>query len=253
MPTDYSGKVALITGGSTGIGRATALQFAAAGAKVAIADVNEAAAEETVQAIKDTGAEAIFIKTDVSQEADVIAMLQTVLEAYGRLDCAFNNAGISGASGPLHDYSFADYQRVIDINLSGVWLCMKYEIGAMLQGGGGAIVNTSSVLGLVATAGLSPYVAAKHGVLGLTREAGVAYAKQNIRVNCVNPGWIRTQMTVDNNAIPSDMVERWAARSPIGRMAEPDEVAHVVLFLCSDEASFITASAYTVDGGLTAI
>lgn len=252
MP-DFSGKVVLVTGGSTGIGRATALAFAKAGAKVAIADVNEAAADQTVQDIRHQQAEAIFIKTDVSQSAEVQHMVKVVMDTFGRLDCAFNNAGISGGSAlPIHDMPEEQWHRVIAVNLTGVWLCMKYEIPAMLQGGGGAIVNTSSVLGLVAAPGVSPYVAAKHGVVGLTREAGLTYASEGIRVNCVNPGYIRTAMTTENPALPADYMERLAAKQPIGRMADPAEVAAAVLFLCSAEASFITATTFAVDGGLTA-
>lgn len=253
MTADFSGQVALITGGSTGIGRATALAFAKAGAQVAIADVNEAAANETVSLIRNQQGEAIFIRTDVSQSADVQHMVKVVMETFGRLDCAFNNAGIAGqAAAPVHELPEEQWHRVIAVNLTGVWLCMKYEIPAMLQGGGGAIVNTSSVLGLVAAPGMSPYVAAKHGVVGITREAGLSYAAHGIRVNCVNPGYIRTAMTTESTALPADYMERLAAKQPIGRMADPAEVAAAVLFLCSAEASFVTATTFAVDGGLTA-
>lgn len=253
MPADFTGKVAIVTGGSTGIGKATALAFAKAGAKLVIADVNEDAANQTVQEIRNHKAEAIFVRTDVSQSADVQAMIKITLETYGRLDCAFNNAGISGANHPIHEHPEDLWHKVIAINLTGVWLCLKYEIGAMLQAGnGGAIVNTSSVLGLVGVQALSPYVAAKHGVVGLTKESGQTYAQQGIRVNCVNPGYIRTPMTMQNEGISVEMMEQIAAGEPIGRMAEPDEVANAVLFLCSDEASFITGTTLAVDGGYTA-
>ncbi len=253
MAANFSGKAVLITGGSTGIGRATALAFAKAGAKVAIADVNEAAANEVVQAIRNLQAEAIFIKTDVSQSADVQNMVKTVIGTFGRLDCAFNNAGVSGDQLPIHETSEELWQRVININLTGVWLCLKYEITAMLQAGyGGAIVNTSSVLGLVGTQALSPYVAAKHGVVGLSKEAAITYGKHGIRVNAINPGYIRTPMTTENPGVPNERLLKLSAYEPIGRMAEPEEVANAVLFLCSDEASFITGTTLAIDGGYTA-
>ncbi|PJF44755.1 MAG: short chain dehydrogenase [Phototrophicales bacterium] len=248
MP-DFSGKVALVTGGASGIGRATAIAFAKAGAKVAVADVNEKGGEQTVQKIREQQGEAIFIKTDVSQSAQVQNMVKTTVDTFGRLDYAFNNAGISGDQLPIHETPEELWHRVISINLTGVWLCMKYEIPQMLKNGGGAIVNTSSVLGLVGIQYLSPYVAAKHGVVGITKEAALTYGPQNIRVNCVNPGVIRTAMTTENPSIPVEAMEQMAATQPIPRMADPSEVAAVVVFLCSDEASYITGVALPVDGG----
>jgi NAD(P)-dependent dehydrogenase (short-subunit alcohol dehydrogenase family) len=252
MAGRVAGKVALVTGGSSGIGRATAQIFAREGAKVVVADVLVEGGEETVRLIKAAGGEAIFVKTDVSQPADVEALVKRAVETYGRLDCAFNNAGIEGVIQPTADYSEAHWDRVIAINLKGVWLCMKSELQQMLKQGGGAIVNTASVAGLVGGAGASAYVASKHGVNGLTKTAALEYAKAGIRVNAVCPGAIRTPMLERAFAGNPQLMESMAAMEPVGRMAAPEEVAEAVVWLCSDAASFVTGLPMAVDGGWVA-
>lgn len=250
--TDFGGKVALVTGGATGIGKATAIAFARAGAKVVIGNRNAEAGEAVVKTIKDDGGEASFIRTDVSSEDDVRALVDHAVSAYGRLDCAFNNAGIGGAAGPLADQSTENYDKVMAINVKGVWLAMKYEIREMLKTGGGAIVNNSSVGGLVGFAGVSIYSASKHAVMGLTKSAALEYSARGIRVNAVNPAVIRTPMAeglAKTNKIEPD---GFAAIHPIGRIGEPQEVADVVLWLCSEQASFVTGTGIRVDGGFTA-
>ena len=246
------GKVALITGGSTGIGRATAQIFAREGAKVAVADVNVEGAEETVKLIKDAGGEAIFIKTDVSQTADAEAMVKKVVETYGRLDCAFNNAGIEGELQPTQDYAEATWDRVVGINLKGVWLSMKAEIQQMLSQGGGAIVNTASAAGLVAVPAMSAYVAAKHGVVGLTKTAALEYAKSGIRVNAVCPGGVDTPMVKRVFSNNPQFAEAAASAEPVGRLAQPAEIGEAVAWLCSEAASFVTGHPMAVDGGMVA-
>lgn len=246
------GKVALITGGSTGIGRATAQIFAREGAKVAVADVNIEGAEETVRLIKDAGGDAIFIKTDVSQAADAEAMVKKVVETYGRLDCAFNNAGIEGDLQPTQDYAEATWDRVMGINLKGVWLSMKGEIQQMLSQGGGAIVNTASVAGLVAVPAMSAYVAAKHGVVGLTKTAALEYAKAGIRVNAVCPGGVDTPMVKRVFGNNPQFAEAAVAAEPVGRLAQPAEIGEAVVWLCSEAASFVTGHPMAVDGGVVA-
>ncbi len=246
------GKVALITGGSTGIGRACAQIFVREGAQVAVADVNVEDAEETVRLIQDAGGEAVFIRTDVSKAADVEAMVKTVIKTYGRLDCAFNNAGIEGEVRSTQEYAGATWDRVIAINLKGVWLSMKAEIQHMLSRGGGAIVNTASAAGLVAVPDMSAYVAAKHGVVGLTKTAALEYAKAGIRVNAVCPGGVDTPMLrrVFTNNPPA--AEAVAAAEPVGRLAQPAEIGEAVVWLCSEAASFVTGHPMVVDGGFVA-
>src|SRR5215510_2016450 len=245
-------KVALVTGGGSGIGRATALAFAREGAKVVVADVVVTGGEETVQMIKTAGGEAIFVKTDVAKPAEVEALVKKIVETYGRLDCAFNNAGIEGEATPTVEYSEEGWNRVIDINLKGVWLCMKHEIPQMLKQGGGAIVNTASVAGLVGFAGLSAYVASKHAVNGLTKTAALEYAKSGIRVNSVCPGVIRTPMVERFFSANPQASESMAALEPVGRLGKPEEIAEAVVWLCSDAASFVTGLPMAVDGALTA-
>jgi NAD(P)-dependent dehydrogenase (short-subunit alcohol dehydrogenase family) len=252
MAGRVAGKVAVVTGGSSGIGRATALIFAGEGAKVVVADVVVEGGEETVRLINAAGGEAIFVKTDVSQPAEVEAMVKKAVDAYGRLDCAFNNAGIEGVIQPTVDYSEAHWDRVIAINLKGVWLCMKAELQQMLKQGGGAIVNTASVAGLVGLPGFSAYVAAKHGVNGLTKTAALEYAKAGIRVNAVCPGAIRTPMLERAVRANPGSEEQFVAVEPIGRMAAPAEVGEAVVWLCSDAASFVTGLPMAVDGGWVA-
>ena len=253
MAESLTGKVALVTGGSSGIGRAAALSFSREGAKVVVADVHVDGGQETVQMIEVSGGEAVFAKADVSKAADVEAMVSKAVETYGRLDCAFNNAGIhTGAKIPTHEYSDEEWNRIISVNLTGVWLCMKREIALMLKQGAGAIVNTSSAAGLHGVPGAAAYTASKHGVAGLTKAAALEYADQNIRVNAVCPGIIDTPMIrqiIDSNPTPE---EAYIQREPVKRLGTPEEVAEAVVWLCSDAASFVTGLAMPVDGGYVA-
>jgi len=250
-----AGKVALVTGGGSGIGRETALAFGRAGGKVVVADRNAAAGEQTSRLIDDTGGESTFVACDVSKASDVAAMVQRCVEAYGRLDCAHNNAGISGSGGavrgPTADYSEESWDAVLSINLKGVWLCMKYELQQMLAQGGGAIVNTASIAGLVGIAGNIGYVASKHGVVGITRAAAIEYASRNIRVNAVCPGYVDTPLieALTSDAATLAVIE---SRHPQGRLGQPDEIADAVLWLCSDAARFVNGHALAVDGGYVA-
>ncbi len=257
MPGTLDGKVALVTGAASGIGRAAALTFAREGAKLVIADMNEDGGQQTVHIITENGGEATFVQVDVSSATQVEAMISKTVATYGRLDCAHNNAGISGASigsnarALTADYPDERWHQIIAINLTGVWLCMKYEITQMLNQGGGTIVNTASAAGLIGGPGLSAYVASKHGVVGLTKTAALEYAKQGIRVNCVCPGYIETPMTAAGMSNP-ERLERMIAREPIGRVGKPEEIAESVVWLCSDAASFVTGHAMAVDGGWVA-
>jgi NAD(P)-dependent dehydrogenase (short-subunit alcohol dehydrogenase family) len=253
MSTTFAGKVALVTGGGAGIGRATALAFAQAGARVAIVDIVEEAGREVVSAITAAGGEAMFIRADVVNAAEVEAMVARTVEAYGKIDCAFNNAGIEEEHMRLADCSEATFDRIMAINVKGVWLALKYELAAMLRSGGGAIVNTASVAGLVAAPKMAAYCASKHAVLGLTKSAAIEYARKNIRVNAVCPGVIRTPMYERALQVDPKGTAQVAQMHPIGRVGEPEEVAAVVLWLCSDAAGFVTGHAHTVDGGLTAV
>jgi len=246
------GKVALVTGGASGIGRATALAFAREGAKVVIADVAVEDGEETVRMIEESGGKAIFVETDVSQSDQVEALINKAVETYGRLDCVFNNAGIEGEQALTPDYTEENWDRVININLKGVWLGMKYEIPQMLKQGGGAIVNMSSVAGLVGFPSSPAYVASKHGILGLTKTAALEYATEGIRVNAVCPGVIRTPMVERATGGDPEVEAQFAAMEPVGRMGKPEEVAEAVVWLCSDAASFVTGHSMVVDGGLVA-
>jgi NAD(P)-dependent dehydrogenase (short-subunit alcohol dehydrogenase family) len=245
------GKVALVTGGGGGIGRATALVMVREGAKVAVADFNAAAARDTVAQINTAGGQAITLTGDVTSADEVQAMVDDTLSAYGRLDCAFNNAGIAGfqvdASGlKTAEWSEESFDRMVEVNLKGVWLCMRAEIRHMMQHGGGVIVNTGSIAGLVGLPTSSAYVAAKHGVLGLTKTAAIEYADNKIRVNAVCPGYIQTQMTKDAMSRRGDAI---MAQTPLGRMGQPEEIAEMVAWLCSDRASYVTGACYNVDGG----
>ena len=252
MAGQLDGRVALVTGGASGIGRATALAFAQEGARVVIADVDLDGGEETRHLITRNGGVALCLRTDVSQTADVEALITQAVAHYGRLDCAFNNAGTEGASAPLADGTQEVWEQVIGINLTGVWLCMKYELRQMLTQGRGAIVNTASVMGLVSTPTNPAYAASKHGVVGLTKSAALAYAQAGIRVNAVCPAFIHSPMT---ERIFTRYPERQApliARHPMGRLGLPDEIAAAVVWLCSDAASFVTGHTLTVDGGYVA-
>lgn len=252
MAGDFEGRVALVTGGSYGIGRAAAIGFSKRGAKVALADRDATRGEETLSLIKAAGGEAIFIETDVSREPDVKALVEKVIAAYGRLDCAFNNAGIHKEFIPTTEFEERDWDEVIDINLKSVWLCMKYEIAEMLKTGKGAIVNTSSAAGLVAVLSNPAYPASKHGVVGLTKTTGIEFARRGIRVNAICPGPTRTGMHETLVAVSPEMVEKLIENVPMGRLAEPEEAANAAIWLCSDEASYITGHALPVDGGVVA-
>ncbi len=249
---DFDGKVALVTGGGSGIGRATALAFAREGAQVVIGNRNSQRGEDTVRTIRDAGGEASFQRTDVSVAADVEALVNHTMTIYGRLDAAFNNAGIEGDLRPITEQTEDNYQAVMDTNVKGVWLSMKYEIPRMLEKGGGAIVNNSSIGGVIGFGGLGIYVASKHAVMGLTKNAALEYAAQGIRVNAVNPAVIETGMSDRLQASAEMTKDDMAAMHPIGRVAQPEEVAEAVLWLCSDRASFVTGHGLLVDGGYTA-
>ncbi len=247
------GKVALVTGGGSGIGRATALRLAQEGAKIMIADYVPEGAERTVKMIKDAGGEASCLAADVSVTKQVEMMVNKTVETYGRLDCAFNNAGIEGAMAQdTVGCTEENFDRVVAIDLKAVWLCMKYEIPQMLKQGGGTIVNTASIAGLLGFPGAPAYVAAKHGVVGLTRTAALEYAQKNIRVNCVCPGVIRTPM-VERVFDKGQMTEADViVAEPIGRLGKPEEIAEGVLWLLSDASSFVTGHPLTIDGGWNA-
>ncbi len=249
MEKIFENKVALVTGGSFGIGRATAIAFAKRGAKVVIADWMEDAEEETLKQVKAAGSEAIFIKCDVSKNSDVEVMVQKTINAFGGLDYAFNNAGIEGISALAHECTEENWDRTISVNLKGVWLCIKHEIPFMLLRGKGAIVNCASIAGLVGFPGLPAYVSSKHGVIGLTKTAALEYAKQNIRVNAVCPGVIKTPMIDRLTGNKKEAEKQFENMEPVGRMGLPEEVAEAVVWLCSDSASFVTGDAMAVDGG----
>jgi len=254
MSGQLNGKVALITGGASGIGRATALTFAREGAKLIIADMNEDGGQQTVHMITEHGGEATFVQVDVSRATEVEALISKTVQTYGRLDCAHNNAGIGSRPRVLlHELSEESWERVISINLKGVWLCMKYELIQMCTQGGGAIVNTASIMGLVGSWSRSGvYNASKHGVVGLTKTAALEYAKSGIRVNAVCPGYIRTPLIEEALASNPEMEAQIVARHPVGRMGRPEEIAEAVMWLCSDAASFVTGHTMTVDGGYVA-
>ena len=247
---DFTGKSVLITGGSMGIGRAVALAFARQGGQIAIGDADPRA-QETVDLIVAAGGRAFYQPTDVRKGTEVAALVDATVERFGGLNCAFNNAGILPATLPLADMPDSAFDDIISVDLLGVFLCMKYEIKHMLRAGGGAIVNNASIAGLVADPGMAPYVAAKHGVIGLTKAGALDYARQNIRINALAPGLVQTPMT-----------QRWLddpkfreiilAHSPVGRAARPEEITGIVLYLCSELASFATGQTFVVDGAQTA-
>ena len=254
MARDLQGRVALVTGAASGIGRATALAFAESGARVVVADVAEEQGRQTVDQIESAGGDAIFVKADASRVEDVERLVTKAVETYGRLDCAHNNAGIEGTTPPgtlFHTYPEDVWDEVININLKGVWLCMRAEIAQMLRQGGGSIVNTASVAGLVGGFGAA-YTAAKHGVVGLTKTAALDYATQKIRVNAVCPGGIRTPMLERVFARRPELEPAFTQGEPMGRLGRPDEIAAAVVWLCCDEASFLTGVALPVDGGWVA-
>jgi NAD(P)-dependent dehydrogenase (short-subunit alcohol dehydrogenase family) len=243
--------VAIVSGASSGIGRATAARFATEGARVVVADVDVEGGEETVSQIEADGGEAVFVEADVTDEADVGAMVETAVETFGGLDFAFNNAGIEGATASTDEQPMDNWNRVIDINLEGVFLGLRAEIPAMLEDGGGAIVSTASVAGLFGFPNLSPYVASKHGVIGLTKTAAVEFSGEGVRVNAVCPGVIDTPMVARAKEEDPETMEATMAATPIGRLGQPDEIASAVVWLCSDDASFVTGESLVVDGGFS--
>ncbi|WP_254521778.1 SDR family oxidoreductase [Natrinema caseinilyticum] len=239
----------IVTGASTGIGQAAALRFAEEGANVVVADVDVQDGEQTVEDIQDAGGEATFVETDVSERTDVEAMVEETVETYGGLDFAVNNAGVEGDTHPTADQPIDNWERVIDINLKGVFLGIRAELPAMLEDGGGAIVNISSTAGEVGFRGGSPYVASKHGVIGLTKTAALEYGNQDVRVNAVCPGVIQTQMVDRAAERDPEMIEQISAATPLGRIGQPEEIGDAVVWLCSDDASFVTGEALVIDGG----
>ncbi|MCX6000556.1 MAG: SDR family oxidoreductase [Chloroflexi bacterium] len=246
------GKIALITGGGSGIGLAAALAFAREGAKIVIADVAVQSGESAAQRIRTSGCEAVFLRTDTTRSDEVKALVDETVRRHGRLDCAFNNAGLGPGHSKTADFTEEEWDRVLNVNLKGVWLCMKHEIVQMLRQGDGAIVNTSSVVGLVGFRGAPAYVASKHGVVGLTKAAALEYASSGIRINAVCPGVTRTPMTDSIIAAHPKIAELYRDMHPVGRLAEPEEIADAVVWLCSDAASFVTGHPMVVDGGLVA-
>lgn len=250
--TDFSGKVAIVTGAASGIGRASARLFAAHGAQVVVADIDDAGGEETAKLIQADGGDAVFVHTDVSDPAAVEQMVATAVATYGRLDFAHNNAGIAGAGQPIPDYPLDEWYRGIDVMLTGVFLGMRFEIPAILEAGGGAIVNTASGAGLIGFPGMAAYVAAKHGVIGLTKTAALEFGSQGVRINAICPGTARSRMVDEWLQGDPDNLAQVAALHPIGRIAEPEEIAEAAIWLCSDAASFMCGAAIPVDGGYTA-
>ena len=248
--SNVAGRVVLITGGNAGIGRAAAIEFAKQGAKVVVSGRRERAGEEVVAEITASGGEAIFIRADVSKEPDVKAMIERTLATFGRLDCAFNNAGIEQALTPLPDQTEDTYDQIMDINVKGVWLSLKHEIPAMLKTGGGAIVNTSSVAGHVGLGQVSIYIASKHAVEGLTKSVALEFAKQNIRINAIAPGVIATEMW--DRFAGDELRDQVASIIPVARVGASEEIAAAVLYLCSDNAKFTTGTSLVVDGGFIA-
>ena len=252
MSTRFTNKVALVTGAGSGIGQATAIAFAREGASVIIADLTPAHGEQTLHLIEEFGGKAALIQCDVSQPREIEAMINFAVGHYGRLDYAFNNAGIEGTMALTADYPEESWNKVIAVNLTGVFLCMKYQIQQMLKVGGGAIVNNSSILGLIGIPTAAAYTAAKHGVIGLTQTAANEYAAQGIRINAVCPGYIKTPMLTRAGVLDNqEALAHAVALHPIHRLGEPEEISAPVLWLCSDEAAFVTGIAMPVDGGYT--
>ena len=252
MIRELEGKVGLVTGGTSGIGRDTAVLFAKAGAKVVVAGRRELEGNETIELVRAAGGEGLFVKADVSKDSEVVTLIQKAVEKFGRLDIAFNNAGIEGVWAPIVRQSEEDWDRTIAINLKGVWLCLKYEIRQMLQQrGGGAIVNMASITGLIGSAGAAAYSASKHGVIGLTKTAALENAKSGIRINAVCPGFAETPMTDRIFRVPQ-VRKQVLSRHPIGRFGRAAEIAEAVVWMCSDRASFMTGQSLVLDGGFLA-
>lgn len=246
------GKVAVVTGGGSGIGRSTAIAFAAEGTKVVVADIAVDGGEQTVQIIQNSGFESVFVKTDVTRAVEVENMVNKAVETYGRLDFAFNNAGVEGDIASVTGYSEENWDQVINTNLKSVWLCMKYEIPQMRKQGGGSIVNMSSTAGLTGVGPNPAYVGSKHGVIGLTKAAAINYAKSGIRINAVCPSAIHTPLVKHLIDAYPDMEKVVIGTNPMARLGTPDEVAQAVVWLCSDAASFINGHPLSIDGGLIA-
>lgn len=251
MEYDFAGETAIVTGAGSGIGRRVARRLATEGAQVVVADVDTEGAATTVEQIDDAGGTATVVETDVTDADDVRSMVETAVDTYGGLDIAVNNAGIEGDSAPLAEQSVDNWEAVIGVNLRGVWLSLKHELPELVDGGGGAVVNTASIAGEVA-AGAAPYVASKHGVIGLTRVAAAEYAESEVRVNAVSPGVIDTPMVERARTADEAALDQFVGMQPLDRMGTTTEVANAVTWLCSDEASFVTGSAYPVDGGYLA-
>jgi len=252
-PLDFSGKVALVTGAAAGMGRATAQAFAKAGAAVVLADFREDAVKAAAEKLAAAGHKALGVRCDVSDDAQVAAMVDRAVAEFGRLDAAFNSAGVMARIAPTADSTREDWDRVIAVNLRGVWSCMKHELRQMERQGSGAIVNNASVGALTGNPGIASYIASKHGVVGLTRTAALEYVKRGIRVNAVNPGLIDTQIARDVVNGDEQAYAELAKQVPIGRAGRPEEIASVVLWLCSPGASYVVGHALTVDGGMTVV
>ncbi|MDB6142397.1 MAG: short-chain dehydrogenase [Pseudomonas sp.] len=253
MSMTFSGQVAMVTGAAAGIGRATALAFANEGLKVVVADLDSDGGEGTVQLIRAAGGDAVFVRCNVTKDADVQNLMQQAISTYGRLDYAFNNAGIEIEKGRLSEGTEDEFDAIMGVNVKGVWLCMKYQLPLMLAQGGGAIVNTASVAGLGAAPKMSIYAASKHAVIGLTKSAAIEYAKKKIRVNAVCPAVIDTDMYRRAHEADPKKAEFVAVMHPVGRIGTVNEIASAVLYLCSDGASFTTGHSLAVDGGVTAM
>jgi NAD(P)-dependent dehydrogenase (short-subunit alcohol dehydrogenase family) len=242
-------KVALVTGGTAGIGQATAVAFARLGARVVVCGRREAEGQQTVELIRAAGGDGFFMQADISDEPAVQRLIQAIVERYDRLDYAFNNAGYGGIPGPMVEGTRENWEQVISVNLTGTWLCMKFELQQMLRQGHGAIVNMASVGGVWGTAGIAPYVAAKHGIVGLTKTAAFECAPFGVRINVVGPGGIETAML--SQIMPPELMQKFGQFHPIKRLGQPEEVANTVVWLCSDQASFVTGATIMVDGGVT--
>lgn len=248
----FKNKVALVTGAASGIGRATALAFAAQGAHVVITDTDESGGNETAKLVHERKGEALFLPCDVAHEGEVKKLIARMMESFGRIDVAFNNAGIEGKQAFTSEGTEENFDKVIAVNLKGVWSCMKHEINEMLKAGKGAIVNCSSIAGLIGFPGIPAYVASKHGVIGLTKTAALEYATKGIRINAVCPGAIMTPMLQRFAKSEEEARQQFSKLEPMGRVGKPEEIADAVLWLCSDQASFVTGHALPVDGGWVA-
>ena len=248
----FKDHMVLVTGGGSGIGRATAIAFAREGATVVVADISQKGGQKTIEIITAEGGKASFIKTDVSQESQVKALITQIIEKFGKLNCAFNNAGIETTPTPLTKLTEKYWDKILNVNLKGIWLCMKYEIPQMIKHGHGSIVNISSGAGLMGVVGMANYVASKHGVIGLTKTAALEWARRGIRINCICPGVVRTPLMTKYFELVPRLEKELAKVHAIGRIAEPEEIAAAALWLCSDAASFVVGHALVVDGGVVA-